>query len=58
MEHCEKELREQDTSTLSKLKAATEEAWNNFPTDIIHKMVDSVIRRLMEVIKKGNVTKY
>lgn len=54
-----KELREQDTSTLPKLKAAIEKAWNNLPTGVIHKLVDSVPRRLTEVIKKkGNVTKY
>lgn len=54
-----KELREQDTNSLPKLKAAIEEVWNNISNDILHKLVDSVPNRLKEVIKKkGNITKY
>lgn len=52
-------LREKDTSSVPKLKDAILEVWNNLDTDMLHNIVDSVPRRLREVIKrKGNVTKY
>lgn len=54
-----KELREKDTSTVAKLKAAITSVWENLNEDVIHKLIDSVPHRLRECIKKkGNTTKY
>lgn len=53
------QLREKDTSSLAKLKAAVQSIWDNLSNDLLRKLVDSWPNRLKEVIKrKGNTTKY
>lgn len=54
-----KELRERDTSSLSKLQESLTNVWKNISVDLLHKLVDSIPNRLQEVIRrKGNVTRY
>ena len=53
------EIKKEDTSSLPKLKATLQRVWETLPEERLHSLVDSVPRRLQEIInKKGNTTRY
>lgn len=52
-------IRDRDTSSVPKLEAVLREERANFPEEILHKLADSLPRRLTKCLKrKGNTTKY
>lgn len=54
-----RKLREKDTSSIPKLKAALLAAWNNMSEDTLQALADSFPQRLYQVItRKGNPIKY
>ena len=54
-----KQLRDMDTSSVTKLKALLLTVWQNIIMDLLHTLADLFTSKLNEIImKKGNPTKY